>query len=104
MKLSGIVFGACAALISSAAMAACNDAGRCFDQWGNMIPTAQERRFDEQGRMRVNIANETRHSFDAQWVYRRDRNGHLWAHSSATGVSFNYDTGQYVMAGDPVRR
>jgi hypothetical protein len=99
MKLSGLLIGATAALLATSAGAACNQAGRCFDQWGNMIPTEQERRFDEQGRMRVNLANETRYSLDAKWTYHRDRNGHLWAYSASTGVSFNYDTGQYVMAG-----
>jgi hypothetical protein len=98
MKLSSLLIGAVAALLTTSASAACNQAGRCFDQWGNMIPTEQERRFDEQGRMRINLANETRYSFDPQWSYRRDRNGHLWAYSAATGVSFNYTTGQYLTA------
>ena len=74
MKPIAILAAAVAALASTAAVAECQFAttpqGRCVDQWGNLIPTDDERRYDENGMMRINLANETAYSVDGQWYVR----------------------------------
>ena len=74
MKQIALLTGALVALAASPAFADCQfkttPQGRCVDQWGNIIPTDHERRYDASGVMRINLANEAAYSVDGQWYAR----------------------------------
>jgi hypothetical protein len=74
MKPIAVLSAAVAILASTAAIAECQfgttPQGRCVDRWGNIIPTDDERRYDENGLMRINLANEAAYFVDGRWYAR----------------------------------
>ena len=100
MKPVAILIGAFATLASTSAFAQCQfgqtPQGRCVDQWGNIIPTEDERRYDSSGVIRVNLANESAYYTDGQWRVRtandgqsRDQ-GRLDRQPQTANVSYRY--------------